>query len=212
MHDSSRRKMQEFVSTYLAGMDKAALEIIDLGAHSVDDSSTYRALFDAPGWRYRGLDVVEGANVDIAVADPYAWTELADASIDVVISGQTLEHVEFPWLTVAEIFRILRPGGVACIIAPASGPEHRYPVDCWRIYPDGMRALARHAGLGVVEVFTDWNQSRWKDTFAVMQKQHSQAKEANCPIPALENRSVADRASTPAARKRKGLSSLFRKK
>jgi len=204
--------MQEFVSTYLAGMDRAALEIIDLGAHSVDDSSTYRALFDVPGWRYRGLDVVAGANVDIAVADPYAWKELADASIDVVISGQTLEHVEFPWLTVAEIARILRPGGVACLIAPASGPEHRYPVDCWRIYPDGMKALARHAGLRDVEVFTDWNQSRWKDTFAVMQKPHGATPEDDSPIPLLENRAVADRASTPAARKRRGLSSLFRKK
>jgi SAM-dependent methyltransferase len=204
--------MQEFVSTYLAGMDRAALEIIDLGAHSVDDSSTYRALFDVPGWCYRGLDVVAGANVDIAVADPYAWKELADASIDVVISGQTLEHVEFPWLTVAEIARILRPGGVACLIAPASGPEHRYPVDCWRIYPDGMKALARHAGLRDVEVFTDWNQSRWKDTFAVMQKPHGATPEDNSPIPLLGNRAVADRASTPAARKRRGLSSLFRKK
>lgn len=203
--------MQEFVASYLDEMVNSPLEIIDLGAHSVDGSTTYRLLFDKPGWHYQGLDLEAGINVDIVVEDPYRWKELTDASVDVLVSGQTLEHVEFPWLTVAEVFRVLRPGGVACLIAPASGPEHRFPVDCWRIYPDGMKALARYAGLRDVEIFTDWNQGRWKDTFAVLQKPHATAQEDNSPLPLLQNRGVAERASTPAARKRKGLSSLFRK-
>lgn len=153
-----------------------------------------------------------GPNVDVVLEDAYHWKELADASVDVLVSGQTLEHIEFPWMTMTEIARILRPGGVACLIAPASGPEHRYPVDCWRIYPDGMRALAKHAGLTEIEVFTDWNQGRWKDTFAVLQKQHSGDAERNCVLPVLENRRVADRASGPPPRKRRGLSSLFGKR
>lgn len=211
MHESSHRKMQEFVRTYLTEAGNAALEIIDLGAHSVDGSDTYRPLFENPAWRYRGLDLVEGINVDLVAEDPYHWKELADASVDVLVSGQTLEHIEFPWLTLSEIARILRPGGLACLIAPASGPEHRYPVDCWRIYPDGMRALARHAGLREVEIFTDWNQGRWKDTFAVLQKAHAGAGTSHSPIPVLRDRGVAQRAGTPPSRKRRGFFSIFRK-
>lgn len=211
MHEASHRKMCEFVRTYLACASNSTLEIIDLGAHSVDSSSTYRSLFDMPGWHYRGLDVVGGANVDIVVEDPYSWKELADSSVDVLVSGQTLEHIEYPWLTLTEIARVLRPGGVACLIAPASGPEHRFPVDCWRIYPDGMNALARYAGLKAVEVFTDWNQKRWKDSFAVMQKQHSATPADNSPFPAFGNLGVSARASTHSGRKKWHLSSLFRR-
>lgn len=211
MHESSHRKMAEFVNAYLADADKATLEIVDLGANSVNGTSSYRPLFNLPNWHYRGLDVVAGTNVDIVVADPYRWTELEGSSIDVIVSGQTLEHIEFPWLTVAEISRVLRPGGLACLIAPAAGPEHRYPVDCWRIYPDGMRALARHAGLREVEIFTDWNEKRWKDTFAVLQKPHSMASEGDSPFPAMGNRRVAERASTAVVSKRRGLLSFMKK-
>ena len=33
----------------------------------------------------------------------------------------------------------------ASAFAPSRGPEHRYPNDCWRFYPDGYRALAKYA-------------------------------------------------------------------
>ena len=32
-------------------------------------------------------------------------------------------------------------------INPVSSPYHKAPADCWRIYPEGMRALYDHAGL-----------------------------------------------------------------
>ncbi len=53
------------------------------------------------------------------------------------------EHTEFFWLTMREMKHALKPGGLCCIIAPSAGPEHQYPVDCWRVYPDGLRAAAR---------------------------------------------------------------------
>jgi len=49
-------KMQEFVQTYLSDVRNSPMEIVDLGAHSVDGSGTYRPLFDRPGWHYLGLD------------------------------------------------------------------------------------------------------------------------------------------------------------
>jgi SAM-dependent methyltransferase len=59
----------------------------------------------------------------------------------VVISGQCLEHVEEPWNLVTEFHRVCRPGGLCFCIAPWNLPEHRFPVDCYRYLPDGMRHL-----------------------------------------------------------------------
>lgn len=77
-----------------------------------------------------------------------------------------------------EIARILKPHGICCIIAPSGGPEHRYPVDCWRFYPDGCAALARFAKLELIEVSTQWEAEErydegsnpWKDTMMVARK------------------------------------------
>jgi len=73
---------------------------------------------------------------------------------------------------------VLAPGGLACIIAPSRGPEHRYPLDCWRFYPDAFRALARWSGLALVSVATDWgsegldvDSALWGDTCAVLRKE-----------------------------------------
>ncbi|MBK9667335.1 MAG: hypothetical protein IPO61_16620 [Gammaproteobacteria bacterium] len=140
--------------------------------------------------RYRGLDIEPGPNVDLVVA-----TRTVDgppeSSIDVLISGQIPEHVEFPWLTMEQIARGARrrrglPGGAS------AGPEHRHPVDRWRFYPDGMRALARHAGLAVVEVFTDWGLGQWQDSFALLQKPRSGGA-GDSALPVFEDRKLAER-------------------
>ncbi len=64
------------------------------------------------------MDIQEGPNVDIVVSDIYNWIEIEDSSFDVVISGQAFEHMEFFWKAIKEIERILKPGGLCCIIAP----------------------------------------------------------------------------------------------
>ncbi|MDD4478561.1 MAG: class I SAM-dependent methyltransferase [Mesotoga sp.] len=119
--------------------------VLDVG--SMDVNGSYKPLFQDHD--YQGLDIAPGPNVDIVAPDPYDWP-IEDNSFDVVISGQCLEHVEYPWRTVEEIARVLKPGGMCCIIAPSNGPEHRYPIDCYRYMPDGMKAMAKDAGLKVV--------------------------------------------------------------
>src|SRR5690606_31277871 len=81
----------------------------------------------------------------------FLWREIENESFDFCISGQTFEHNPFFWITFAEIARILKPGGKALIIAPGRGDVHRYPVDCWRFYPDSWQALCGYTGLEMVE-------------------------------------------------------------
>ncbi len=170
MHETSYNKMRGFVTTYLSPYKDAELNIADIGAQSVLGHKTYREHFQNPRWRYQGLDIEPGNNVDILVDNPYVWNSLEDACFDVAVSGQALEHIEFPWQTFSEIYRVLKPGGLFCLIVPSSGKEHRFPVDCWRFYPDSMRALARTSGFSAIEIFCDIGFGEWQDTFAVFQK------------------------------------------
>ena len=52
-----------------------------------------------------------------------------------------MEHVSRIWLWIKELERITKPGGKIILISPISWPYHEAPIDCWRIYPEGMKAL-----------------------------------------------------------------------
>lgn len=176
MHQSSLQKMWGFRNAYLEARTNEALLIADLG--SMDINGSYRECFAAPAWTYCGLDLSEGKNVDIVLKNPYVWREIRSGAMDVLVSGQAFEHIEYFWITMLEIARVLKPGGLCCIIAPSGGAEHRYPVDCWRFYPDGFAALARFAGLTVLELKTQWHEepgftdcsNNWHDTLMVAKK------------------------------------------
>jgi SAM-dependent methyltransferase len=51
---------------------------------------------------------------------------LEDASVDAAVSANLLEHVSDDELALAEIFRILRPGGRAAIVVPAGPGNYDY--------------------------------------------------------------------------------------
>ncbi|MBI5558040.1 MAG: methyltransferase domain-containing protein [Deltaproteobacteria bacterium] len=168
--------MKLFRDKFLEDRKGLPLTIYDIG--SCDVNGSYRHLFAEPGWTYCGVDLEAGSNVDLVIKNPYHWREIKANSADVIVSGQAFEHIEYFWLTALEVYRVLKPGGLCCLIAPSSGPEHRFPVDCWRFYADGFTALARFASLHKIEVYTQTDGARfpdgsknWKDTVFVGQKQ-----------------------------------------
>lgn len=167
MHGSSLDAMEYFKETYL---DKnKILKILDLGAQDIN--GCYKSLFENKLWIYHGADLQEGRNIDIVLDDDYHWKQIKDAEYDVFISGQTFEHIEFPWITIKEVNRILKPGGLLCIIAPMICPEHKFPVDCWRFLPDGMWALCKWGGFKVTEVLNGSdNKGLIVDTMLIAQK------------------------------------------
>ena len=146
MHVESIAGMEKFVTEFMVP-DKVS-DILDVG--SCDINGSYKELYC--NHRYTGIDVSEGKNVDYVMQEPYNWI-FDDDSFDVVISGQALEHIEYPWLTIKEMYRVLRKGGRSCIIVPQDAFEHRCPLDCYRYFPDGLRALAKWAGFRTIEVF-----------------------------------------------------------
>jgi hypothetical protein len=151
--------MRKFRDTYL---DTAKdLRILDIG--SFDVNGTYAPLFKNEKWTYHGADMVQGKNVNILLNNPYDWNQIKSNSYDVVISGQAYEHIEYFWITTLQINRVLKVGGMACIIAPASGQEHSYPTDCWRFYPDGLQTIAKWGKMEVIEAMTQWQSENYED-------------------------------------------------
>jgi SAM-dependent methyltransferase len=171
MHVSSYEHMTQLVGHYLR--PEQPLQVLDIGSYDVN--GTYRPLLSAPKWQYIGVDLSAGPNVDVVLTSPYRFP-FPGKFADLIVSGQAFEHTEFFWLTWLEMVRVLKPGGLIFLLAPSRGPEHRYPVDCWRFYPDGYRALATFGTLELVEVHTDWHEhadpgsAPWGDTVGVFRK------------------------------------------
>jgi SAM-dependent methyltransferase len=148
MHSTAYEEVEKFAASL---PNHPPLVIADVGAYNV--CGCLRPIFAKnPAWTYHGLDMSAGPNVDIVVPADGKWENIADLTYDVVVSVSTLEHTKRPWFVMNEIGRILKTGGMACIVAPYAWHEHRFPVDCWRIFPDGMRVILEDAGLEVKEI------------------------------------------------------------
>lgn len=166
MHKTSYDHMSRLVNKYLDRNE--CLKVIDIGSYQYEGQKSYRELIDGPRWSYAGVDISKGPNVDVIMQSAYALP-FGDDSVDLIVCGQVFEHVEFFWLTWKEMVRILKPGGRIFLIAPSRGFDHKYPVDCWRFYPDGYRALAKWGGLSLLEVHTD-GVFVWPETDSLMRK------------------------------------------
>lgn len=142
MHKNSMDLMTNFRDKYLSDMKGCA--VIDVGAMRVFNLPSYRRLFE-PDYRYVGMDVVPGKNVDIV-----GYENISEV-YDVVISGQVMEHVRRPWDWLLNLTKYFKT--YICIVAPNTFREHRLPIDTYRYYPDGMQDLFDYAGITPTEVF-----------------------------------------------------------
>jgi len=138
MHPNSMTIMEEFINNY--GVKNAT--VVDIGSYDVN--GRYRELFTG---KYIGVDIIPGPNVDI-IMDSEEWNKLKN--IDVVISGQTIEHVaDIPKL-MNSIYQVLKPGGILCIIAPSEGPRHDYPIWVGNFSKERMTEVVEDARFEVI--------------------------------------------------------------
>lgn len=149
MHPNSMKLMTDLFSAHATPADNRY--VIDVGSYNVNGN--YRALVEGLGFSYFGVDIAEGPNVDQVVPEIGLW-KVPQLS-DITISGQCLEHTTRPWEWIRQVKSVTSPGGLLIIIAPWMWEIHRYPVDCWRILPDGMNALFDFIDVESVNVGTD---------------------------------------------------------
>lgn len=172
MHDTALLNGKRFFDTYVASLEQAT--VIDIGAQNVNGSLKDVCPTDA---LYLGVDFVAGKGVDVILDDPYKMP-FDDESADVVVSSSCFEHSEMFWVLYLEILRILKPHGLFYLNAPSNGSFHRYPVDCYRFYPDSGNALAKWGRLNsfsvvVLEQYTSHQLlEHWNDYVCIFLKDH----------------------------------------
>jgi len=175
MHATAMSNCERFFEAYVDSFPaKDHLKIIEIGSQDVNGSIRPAA---PPEATYIGVDFVQAKGVDIVLEDPYSLP-FADNEADIVLSSSCLEHSEMFWLSFLEMLRILKPSGLLYINAPSNGLIHRYPVDCWRFYPDSGHALVTWArrnsmNAALLESYVcnqSGDQEGWNDFVAVFIK------------------------------------------
>jgi SAM-dependent methyltransferase len=78
--------------------------------------------------------------------------DFADASFDTALAIQVLEHVFEPARMVAEISRVLRPGGTAILLVPQTGTMHLAPDWHGNLSRYWIEAAIARSGLELVEL------------------------------------------------------------
>jgi SAM-dependent methyltransferase len=175
MHKTALDHAAAFFNTYGPAFERPV--VVEVGSADVNGSLRSVAPRDC---QYVGLDFAPGKGVDVVLTDPYRYP-LESGFADVVVTSSCFEHAQFFWLSFLEILRILKPEGVVYVNVPSNGSYHRYPVDCWRFYPDAGLALSRWAqrnGLStlLLESFIGFQDSEmWNDFVAVFLKDRTHA-------------------------------------
>ena len=126
--------------------------VVDFGAGRglvAEDEVLYRRLlaeFRGPDRTVIGVDVdpvvVDNPRLDEGrVIDPSGTIPLDDASVDLVVSDFTFEHVDNPDVTARELDRILKPGGWICARTPN---KWGYIAIGARLVPNRLHVSALH--------------------------------------------------------------------
>lgn len=147
--DVARWCVSQFVVS-VAGNLPPGTAILDAGAgecayKDLFRHCTYKSIDLGIGdssWDYRHLDYIA----------PLDNMPIDDECFDAVLCTQVLEHVNNPFDTVKEIYRVLKPGGQLFLTAPMSQGEHQIPYDYFRYTSYGLRHICELAGFQSVEV------------------------------------------------------------
>jgi SAM-dependent methyltransferase len=136
-----RRMIREFVELCVATLPFSE-PVHEFGAFQVEGQeqlADMRPLF--AGRRYIGSDMRAGPGVDVLLN--LHELALADTSIGSALLLDTMEHVEYPHQAVAEVRRVLKPGGVLVMTSVMQFPIHGHPDDYWRFTPSAFGSLVR---------------------------------------------------------------------
>jgi len=125
------RGMAREIRALAERLGKNGATVIDFGCGNMP----YKPLFEAAGCRYLGADF-DGAP-DIAI-DAAGRMDVPDASADVVVSFQVLEHVRDLATYFAEARRVLKPGGRMVLSTHGVWLYHPHPEDHRRWTREGL--------------------------------------------------------------------------
>ena len=160
MHPNSQLLFEK----YAKPLFKHNMRVLEIGPDR--HPSTYRQIVGDQSIVWETIDLFESPKLTYRAENEYSFP-IADNTFDIVVSGQVIEHVRKIWTWIKELSRVCKVGGSVITINPVNWPYHEAPIDCWRIYPEGMKALYEEGNLTVDLSVAESLDSRALDTITI---------------------------------------------
>jgi ubiquinone/menaquinone biosynthesis C-methylase UbiE len=149
-----KRPWQKFFREKIEYMLAEKRALLDIGGGLRIDSARNNRIDQSHAWimpmirergvAYKVLDYVDTYHPDV-VGDVQDLP-LPDDSQDAIVCNAILEHVENPIKAAAELYRVLKPGGLCFMYVPFLYYYHAekgYYGDYWRFTDDGIRSICK---------------------------------------------------------------------
>jgi hypothetical protein len=143
-----RESLLEFALRVAAELP-AGSRLIDVGA----GNSPYRELFDHV--HYESTDWEHSVHPGARAVDhvgPAHDLPVPHEAYDAVLCTQVLEHVPNPEAVIAELYRVLCPGGRLYLTVPLAWELHEMPFDFYRYTPHGLATILSGAGFTELDI------------------------------------------------------------
>jgi SAM-dependent methyltransferase len=116
----------------------ARVVALDMDRKELEQVTAIAAAMDEAG------EIPDGGSIQASSGDATAMP-FPDASFDIVIAAEVMEHIPADQAAMSEVARVLRPGGIAAVTVPAWLPERI----CWLLSDDYHNTPGGH-----VRIFT----------------------------------------------------------
>lgn len=153
--DSAKQVNAMYYARKLGGNLRDGAVVLDLGCGTGVSLDLFREA--APGAHWIGVDIEHSPEVDARTRADGEFRTFdginipADSgSIDLIYSRQVFEHVRHPEPLLADIGRVLKPGG--SFVGSTSHLEPYHSFSYWNFTPFGFKRLVEAAGLELVEL------------------------------------------------------------
>ena len=114
--------------------------VLDVGC----GAKPYEPIFSPYAASYVGVDPVDNPRAELKGS--VEAIPVDDASFDVVLCNQVLEHCDDPSKAVSELSRVTAPGGRVLASTHGVMPYHPSPTDYWRLTHAGLEKLFAASG------------------------------------------------------------------
>ena len=153
------------IINYVTGLNNGSL--LDIGS----GTGHFANIMKVAGWNVKGIEINEKArefsilNFGLEVNDPGKIDSLEANSFECITLWHVLEHFHHPFKYAADIFRLLKPGGVCVIALPNCNSydashykeywaAYDVPRHLWHFNPSTFTLFAEKAGFRLTEIRT----------------------------------------------------------
>lgn len=129
--------------------DKKSLKIVDIAC----GTKPYYPLFKKKAKEYIGIDIDIKKSEFVDIIGSAEKLPFVDNYFDVALSTQALEHIRDYQAAVDEMYRVLKPEGIAFLSTHGVSEIHGAPYDFWRFTEYGLREV--FSGYKEVEIINN---------------------------------------------------------